>query len=139
MYLGGVGMGRRRWRGSSALRYMGKLEATLRSRMPEDRARTVAVIGTAEYCASYGAYKELYERMVEAFGSRIPRGQLGLYRSALFAMFNFARRGYPVEAVIEKFSNPKEGGLDRRLLEEIARYFGLLRSSTGGSTGGSSG
>jgi hypothetical protein len=139
MYLGGVGMGRRRWRGSSALRYMGKLEVTLRSRMPEDRARAAALTSTVEYCARYGVYKELYERMVEAFGSRIPRGQLGLYRSALFAMFNFARRGYPVEAVIEKFSNPKEGGLDRRLLEEMARYFGLLRSSTGGSTGGSSG
>jgi hypothetical protein len=135
MYLGGVGMGRRRWRGSSALRYMGKLEATLRSRMPEDRARDAALTSTAEYCARYGVYKELYEMMVKAFGSRIPRGQLGLYRSALFAMYRWARKGYPVEAVIEKFSNPKEGGLDRRLLEEIARYFGLLRSSTGGSSG----
>jgi len=133
-------MGRkRRWRGSSALRYMGKLEATLRSRMPEDHARAAALTSMAEYCASYGVYRELYERMVKAFGSRIPRALLGLYKSALFAMFSFARNGYPVEAVIEKFSNPKEGGLDRKLLEEIARYFGLLRSSTGGSAGRSGG
>jgi len=66
-------MGRKRkWRGSSALRYMGELEATLRSRMPEDRARAAALTSMAEYCANYGVYQELYERMVKAFGSRIP-------------------------------------------------------------------
>ena len=124
-------MARRRvWRGNTPGRYSGKLETTLRARMPEDRARAVAESSASEYSARYGVYRELYEDLVKAFGERIPRTLLGAYRSALFAMFKWAKRGYPVESVIEKFSNPRTGGLDRDLLEEIARYFGLIEAST---------
>jgi len=123
-------MARRRvWRGNTPGRYIGKLETTLKARMSEDRARSVAESSATEYSARFGVYRELYNEMVREFGERIPRGQLGLYRSALFAMYKWAKKGYPVEAVIEKFSNPREMGLDRGLLEDIARYFGLLETS----------
>ncbi|MCC6015291.1 MAG: hypothetical protein LM564_06270 [Desulfurococcaceae archaeon] len=131
--------GRRSRRNTMAPRYIGKMITHLRSRMPEDYARAVAVTSLAEYSVSSSIYEHLYEEMVKVFGKQIPRAQLGLYRAALFAMYRMVKAGYPVGAVIEKFSNPKEGGLDRRLLEEIARHFGLLRSSTGGSAGKSGG
>jgi hypothetical protein len=123
-------MARRRvWRGNTPARYAGKLETTLRARMPEDRARSVAESSASEYSARFGVYKELYEELVRAFGERIPRTLLGAYRSALYVMYKWSRKGYPVEAVIEKFSNSRTGGLDRDLLEEIARYFGLIEAS----------
>jgi hypothetical protein len=120
---------RRVWRGNTPARYTGKLVTILRGRLPEDYARIVAESSSTEYAKGFGVYKALYDAMVKAFGERIPKAQLGLYRSALFAMYRMAQKGYPVEMVIEKFANPSEGGLDRGLLEDIARYFGLLETS----------
>jgi len=120
---------RRVWRGNTPARYTGKLITILRGRLPEDYAKVIAESSSIEYAKGFGTYKALYDVMVKAFGERIPRGQLGLYRSALFAMYRAAQKGYPVEMVIEKFANPREMGLDRSLLEDIARYFGLLESS----------
>jgi hypothetical protein len=123
-------MARRRvWRANTTARYLGKLRKSLEARLPEDQAKYVAESSSNEYSARFGVYRDLYSELIKEFGDRIPRTLLGAYRSALYVMYKFARKGYPVEAAIEKFSNPREGGLDRALLEDIARYFGLLESS----------
>jgi hypothetical protein len=123
-------MARRRvWRANTTARYLGKLRKSLEARLPEDQAKAVAESSSNEYSARFGVYRDLYAELIKEFGDRIPRTLLGAYRSALFAMYKFARKGYPVEMVIEKFANPREGGLDRALLEDIARYFGLLEAS----------
>jgi len=123
-------MARKRvWRGNTPVRYTGKLLRTLKGSLPEGYAEQAAIAGSAEYSGGFGVYRELYRKLLEAFGERIPKAQLGLYRSALFAMYKMVAKGYPVDSVIEKFADPKQGGLDRGLLEDIARYFGLMESS----------
>jgi len=120
---------KRRWGSTSLIRYLAKIARVFRGVVPEEYVWVLSTQTMAEYATGYSIYHDLYERLKKAFGNRIPPAQLGLYRAALFAMYNAVQRGYPVKGVIEKFSNPKTGGLDRQLLEEIARYFGLLREA----------
>ncbi len=129
---GGSVTRKRRWSSTSSIRYQAKIARVFKGTVPEEYVWVLSAQATAEQAAGYSVYHNLYERLKKAFGKRIPPAQLGLYRAALFAMYNAVQSGYPVEGVIEKFSNPKTGGLDRQLLEEIARYFGLLRRATQG-------
>jgi len=80
-----------------------------------------------EWNNKFGVYQHLYEKMKEKFGDRIPRGQLGLYRSGLFKVKKSAEAGEDVEAVIESYA--RKTGLDAGLLREMAVYFGFLELS----------
>jgi len=123
-------MARKRvWRGNTPTRYQAKLARTLKGVVPEDFVVPLSSESLSEYSSGFGVYRKIYADLLKYFGERIPKMMRGLYRSALFAMVKAYDRGYPVEAVIEKFANPREGGLDRALLEDIARHFGLLEAS----------
>lgn len=123
-------MARKRvWRGNTPTRYQGKLARMLKGVVPDEFVIPLSSQSLAEYSKGFGAYSRLYDELKKYFADRIPKAMLGLYRSALFAMVKAYERGYPVEMVIEKFADPRTGGLDRGLLEDIARHFGLLEAS----------
>ena len=95
---------------------------------PENElVKKVAGRSVNEWNNRFGVYQHLYERMKEKFGDRIPRGQLGLYRSGLFKIKKAAEAGEDVEAVIDSYA--RKAGLDAGLLREMAVYFGFLELS----------
>ena len=92
-----------------------------------DLVRSVASSSTSEWSKRFGVYEELYAKMKEKFGDRIPRTQLGIYRSGLFKAKKAAEAGDDVEAVISSYA--RKSGIDEALLREIAAYFGLIQVS----------
>ncbi|MEM2370722.1 MAG: hypothetical protein QXH51_07450 [Candidatus Bathyarchaeia archaeon] len=90
--------------------------------------KSVASASTNEWSRRFGVYEEMYEKLKEKFGDRIPRAQLGIYRSGLFKIKKAAETGEDVDAVIESYA--RKSGIDAGLLREIAAFFGLIETAS---------
>jgi hypothetical protein len=116
------------WSETTIPRYKMKIQRMLLGVAGDvDTAKEVVSAVLGRYARGYGDYKKLTDELREVFGQRIPRGQFGLYRSALFKMQKEAEKGMDVEAVIQYFA--RVHGLNEDLLREIALHFGLLEKS----------
>ncbi len=122
---------KRRLSTTSGIRYTAKVARLWSGIAPPELATTVASTQSQAWGLGYGEYYAAYNAMLRRFGGRIPRLMLGLYRSFLLKALKEAKKGTDVNTIIDAFANQ---GLDRGLLEEIARYFGLIETSTEAST-----
>jgi hypothetical protein len=121
-------MGRKRvLRPTSTVRYEGKMEKSFEQRMPPNEARSRAMNAKFNWIAGISLYHNEWNRiegMLIKNNIKIPPFQKGLYRAFFNELMKNSFKGMDRidkrKEIIDKWSDPKRGGLKRDILEAIA-------------------